>query len=762
MKRFIPTRWSHLLAFSGVGALVRADNDLFVVMDIGHWTDKDGRPAGEPLCYVDLLRGALGLDEKQLLQPPLARLVDKGAGIGVVDGTCVPAIRFPRWTRCPSCGLLHYWPWGVRESGQQSLEDPRCSCEKRSRLRQVDWVVAHPEGGLWEVPWHLLAHKDAASLDACRPIREQPYLRLRRDAAGYWRLRCERCQSQQPFSRNQQFKDARRARLQPWQQAEADPALPSQRPATIIEVNDSRLYSARLRYGLVIPPESQVVRGGVLDGLYRQHAARRELDRCRTELARRALLRRLADEFGCTHDDLEAALREIEAGWPLYGESATPGLLLEKEYRALTTPIPDQREGEDFVTEHRTEAWRALSLAPADAPPVPADASPALADGPPAPIDALPAPTDPAAAKADASGPRIDASLAPAEASSAETPDGVSFVKTNRPQSWIDASCAQPDGLTAQAAPPPAHTETSRLQPVRDSIQQFVAVSRLREIRVFTGFHRVEQWFEDGITPDSGETSEPERSRLVPPDLDGRCDWLPAIELYGEGLFFTLDSGLLRRWEAQEGLWRRAEQLQARFERTGIRLPEDPPLPLTPRFLLLHTLAHLLIRQLETAAGYPAASIRERLYCSSGSCGSGFRSSGSFDSGSVSSEPDSRELGSSEPGGSGAEPMAGVLVYVAVADVAGSLGGLAELAEPRRFLALLTAVFDQANWCSLDPVCAEHEGQGPSQLNRAACHACALVPEPSCQFGNLLLDRVFIAGDLSGTIRPLLDFAGEP
>ncbi|MCF8014287.1 MAG: DUF1998 domain-containing protein [Chromatiaceae bacterium] len=696
MKRFIPTRWSHLLAFSGVGALVRADNDLFVVMDIRHWTDQAGELAGEPLCYVDLLRGALGLDGKRLLQPPLARLVDNGAGDGAVDGTCVPAIRFPRWTRCPSCGLLHYQPWDNGERGRRSLEDPRCSCEKRSRLRQVDWVVAHPEGGLWEVPWHLLAHKDTEHRDACRPIREQPYLRLRRDAAGYWQLRCERCQSQQPFSRNQQFKDARRARLQPWQQGEAAPTVPSQRPAAIIEVNDSRLYSARVRGGLVIPPESQVARGGVLDRLYRQPAARRELERCRTELARRALLRRLSDELGCTRADLEDALRKIEDGWPLYGEMATPGLLLEKEYRALTTPIPDQLESEDFVTEHHSQAWRSLKLVQTDASQVQTDASSA----------------------------KTDTSFAQAEASPAKTDS--SFAQTDAPFAHADTSGAQTDPSPMQADPSWASPETSRLQPVRDSIQQLVSVSRLREIRIFTGFHRVEQWFEDGIKPDHDDAAEPETSRLVPPDLDGRCDWLPAIELYGEGLFFTLDEALLRRWEAQDGLWRRAEQLQARFERTGIRLAEDPPLPLTPRFILLHTLAHLLIRHLETAAGYPAASIRERLYCSSG-----------------------------------AEPMAGVLVYVAVADVAGSLGGLAELAEPRRFLELLVAVFDHANWCSLDPVCAEHPGQGPSQLNRAACHACALVPEPSCQFSNVLLDRVFIAGDLSGTIRSLLDFAVE-
>ena len=72
----------------------------------------------------------------------------------------------------------------------------------------------------------------------------------------------------------------------------------------------------------------------------------------------------------------------------------------------------------------------------------------------------------------------------------------------------------------------------------------------------------------------------------------------------------------------------------------------------TPRFLLLHTLAHLIIRQLETEAGYPAASLKERIYC---------------------------EVGH--------RPMAGILIYVAVPDEVGSLGGLGEMALPSRFLA---------------------------------------------------------------------------
>ena len=105
--------------------------------------------------------------------------------------------------------------------------------------------------------------------------------------------------------------------------------------------------------------------------------------------------------------------------------------------------------------------------------------------------------------------------------------------------------------------------------------------------------------------------------------------------------------------------------------------------------------------------------------------------------------------------------MAGILIYVAVPDEEGSLGGLMELAKPERFLRLLTRAFEAAAWCSLDPVCVEQEGHGPDLLNRAACHACALVPETSCAHGNVLLDRVFVKGAAPG-MPAFLDCAEAP
>ena len=226
-----------------------------------------------------------------------------------------------------------------------------------------------------------------------------------------------------------------------------------------------------------------------------------------------------------------------------------------------------------------------------------------------------------------------------------------------------------------------------------NAVSRLAAVNRLKEIMVLEGFQRA-----------GGE-------QITPPDVTGESQWLPALELCGEGIFFTLDEALLQRWEGGDVLQERAQAFSRRYvKRAGQGIPEFD-VEISPRFLLCHTLAHLLIRELDAEAGYPAASLKERIYCATGK-----------------------------------EPMAGILIYVAVADEEGSLGGLMELARPERFLRLLIGAFEAAAWCSLDPVCSEQEGHGPDLLNRAACHACALVPETSCAYGNVLLDRGFVKG----------------
>ena len=278
-----------------------------------------------------------------------------------------------------------------------------------------------------------------------------------------------------------------------------------------------------------------------------------------------------------------------------------------------------------------------------------------------------------------------------------EFKDGADFVTKHKTQEWHDylKKVSVEDDLKR----------------IFNIVDNTVAVNRLRVIEVFKGFSRTK--------------GEPDTiSNIVPPDVMNEQDWLPAIELFGEGIFLTINQEILNIWENLHEVRLRADEINKRYEESSVG-QFDNLSTISPRFILLHTLSHLIIRELEVSAGYPAASLKERIYSSQGN------------------------------------DMAGILIYTAVPDISGSLGGIVEMIKPENFLKLLDGVFKHAQWCSLDPVCTEHEGQGPEWLNRAACHACSLVPETSCEYGNVFLDRVFIKGSDDSNIPPILSIESK-
>ncbi len=232
-------------------------------------------------------------------------------------------------------------------------------------------------------------------------------------------------------------------------------------------------------------------------------------------------------------------------------------------------------------------------------------------------------------------------------------------------------------------------------------IDRVVLAVKLREVRALVGFSRY----------------DPEGT-LVEPDLGRGLDWLPAIEVFGEGVFLSLSETALQRWEENEQAQALAAVLEQRRKISlfGKRLPRA-----TPRFLLLHSLAHLVIRELALQCGYSSSSLRERIYARMPSEGT---------------------------------PQAGLLVYTAAGDVEGTLGGLARQGEPPRLLWALLSALDRASWCSADPICRENRGQGFGSLNLGACHACTLLSETSCDHGNTLLDRSFVVNTSGGNGVP--------
>jgi hypothetical protein len=270
---------------------------------------------------------------------------------------------------------------------------------------------------------------------------------------------------------------------------------------------------------------------------------------------------------------------------------------------------------------------------------------------------------------------------------------------------------------TASSGRPPLvvkraqHGEAGPFSSLMSLFNGIFLVERLREVRVFEGFHRVN---------DEGKMLYPDLTRTPP-------RWLPATEVFGEGIFIRFDPDRVRAWEQAN-----RDACRARFDRFKSALDSggsytkryESRRMVHERFVMAHTFAHLLIRQLCYESGYHNASLRERLYVFS--------------------------------------DKIGVLIYTADGDSEGSLGGLVRQGEAHRLWPTMVSALERGAWCSNDPVCAELPPHGPARSNLAACHACAMAAETSCTESNGLLDRMTVVGDgvassVRGYFREALD-----
>lgn len=227
-------------------------------------------------------------------------------------------------------------------------------------------------------------------------------------------------------------------------------------------------------------------------------------------------------------------------------------------------------------------------------------------------------------------------------------------------------------------------------------------VPKLRETRAFVGFSRLQPDYSMSIA---------EKKKMIRLHEE---DWLPAVEVYGEGVFFEFDEDALHQWAELPEVRARIANLNGSFQVIN-RRQNNRVAQLNASFVLIHTFAHLLINQLSYECGYGSSSIRERIYCDK-------------------TESDIQ--------------MCGVLLYTASGDSEGSLGGLVRQGQAGRIEDTIVAAIRNAQWCSSDPVCIQSLGQGPDSWNLAACHNCSLLPETCCETGNRLLDRALVVGTL--------------
>jgi hypothetical protein len=237
---------------------------------------------------------------------------------------------------------------------------------------------------------------------------------------------------------------------------------------------------------------------------------------------------------------------------------------------------------------------------------------------------------------------------------------------------------------------------------VRNSFDAICLLHKLRETRAFTGFSR---WL-----PEDGKDLEEKKAFIK---LGDSINWLPAIVVRGEGVFFKFNQLMIKEWALKENVIERVKLLSDNYNKSRSDKGQQPR-KVTAEFVLIHTFAHLVINQFSFECGYGSSALRERIYCN------------------LESE----------------DVMSGVLIYTASGDSEGSLGGLVRQGKPGNLERIVNNAIENARWCSSDPICIDSKGQGPNSCNLAACHNCALLPETCCEESNLLLDRAMVVGEL--------------
>jgi hypothetical protein len=271
-------------------------------------------------------------------------------------------------------------------------------------------------------------------------------------------------------------------------------------------------------------------------------------------------------------------------------------------------------------------------------------------------------------------------------------------------RSTLDDPTRFPDLRVVQVKPP---VEFAGL------VSRVGLVERLKETRAFFGFDRLKS----SASPLHGMPDSAMQQLFRRPPSEGQR-WLPAVQVFGEGIYIEFDEEAIRHWQDANASWLEArlkDDFITRLEAMFATLPPSGGATRSwaSRYLLVHTFAHILVNQLVFECGYSTASLRERLFVSS----------------------------------DGMAPMAATLIYTAAGDSEGTLGGLVRLGHPDRLGAVVQRALARALWCSADPVCSEHlGGSGPRLANLAACHACVLLPETSCETINHGLDRAMVVG----------------
>ena len=234
-------------------------------------------------------------------------------------------------------------------------------------------------------------------------------------------------------------------------------------------------------------------------------------------------------------------------------------------------------------------------------------------------------------------------------------------------------------------------------------VKRVSLIHKVREVQALLGFSRLEPIGED-------ETGEGKIRKISIKEPD--TNWYPGYDVRGEGIFIEFDEDAINKWRTDNPLVDlRVSQINENYKKSFYGSKREREI--SSKFLLIHTISHLLMKQLSFECGYNIASLKERLYC-----------------------------GEEIEG----KRMSGIFIYTASGDSEGTMGGLVRQGRPDTFSSVFRKAITSALTCSNDPVCSLSMGQGRDSLNLSACYSCTLVPETSCEEFNVFLDRGVVVG----------------
>ena len=194
-------------------------------------------------------------------------------------------------------------------------------------------------------------------------------------------------------------------------------------------------------------------------------------------------------------------------------------------------------------------------------------------------------------------------------------------------------------------------------------------------------------------------------------------DWLPANIKKGEGIFIIFNDDFFERFSNDfinsrlKSMIKNKEDFEKKSDWPGDDFVDE-------KYIFLHSISHLLIKELAHDSGYDEASISERIYSS--------------------------------------ETMNGILIYTS-SNGGGSMGGLVRQTN-RGILSILEDALENHKNCSRDPICLN---RNPSKMksngvplhlrqNGSACFACLMLPETCWDYFIKMLVRKILIDENSG------------